>query len=608
MSARKLGTAGSGLQAGEKWMATVPPRLQAGSPLVVVCHGALANGHSFGAVGQRRDLDLLAATGLVVVAADLGGDTAGNDTNLSRLAEIVNWAKRNYSVDTSRVVLVADSLGAMGALGWAWRNTVQFAGASLRVPVVCADLIHDRDPGGVGALIDTAYGGGAAWDTAKAGRDPLANASLIEAFADDVRIWYSTDDPTVIPSDITTFTAASGVRAVPLGAVQHVEASIRAAIPAHEQARWIWGRLRAHETSTHFQAQAEQDRWLDWIRDPTPATGYRGGDVTDKVELPDGRCVWIGADWFDTGGAALDPDDTYPAGGALPQRNGLIIEENGEFTGQVFASGSSGAWLIPNQGEHPGRHYWPICATVESGVLRVGCWLVNGALGTYGQLEDSHIVSVSLTDLKTVTGVAKMTVGSAATFYVDGFLTPGDGWTYIYGEEFLPDYGDFSPAYGDNLDTDVTRKRIARCTEGTLTTLAGWTFWNGSAWVSGVANAATLKDDQGAPIEGDAGVCATPGGYTLAAHQLVDDHLRVYRAERPQGPWTEGDPVPVPDMGRTWYGGRRVGQLTKLLPGGSAPAGHVLALMSANLLESAAALGIRDVRTVSPRVEAIPAS
>lgn len=589
----------------ERDLVTVGEGYRGGGPLVVVCHGLLAGTANYQPGVARRTLDLLADAGCVVAVADLGGaSTWGNDSFLTSVHELINWARATYDADTSRVAFIGDSMGAMGALNWAWRNTAQFACASLRVPVVAADALHDRDTV-IGTAIDNAYGGLTEWDAAKADRDPSANPDLVAALADNVLLWWSTDDPTVIPADIASFTDATGVRAIPLGAVQHDEAAIYGAVPAVYEAEWIMSRLATAEAPTHRVAVAEQERWLTYMRSPIPSSGFRGGDVTDAVVIPTGphagKTAWIGADWFS---GSVDDDDTY--GGALPFRNGLLLEQHGAFTGQVFASGTSGEWIAPNQTEHPDTHYWPIAATVEGDTLQVGCWLV-GTGGPYGDLADTHIVSVDLADLVTVTGVAKMNL-AAETFFVDGFLTPGDGWTYIYGEEFIPAYGAHTPAYGEDLDTDVTRKRVARCPAGTVTVLAGWEWWSGSAWVSGIENAATLKDTDGQHIEGDAGVCKISGGYLLAAHQLVAPELSIYQATRPQGPWEPAGTVPAADMGATWYGGRRIGQLTKLLPHRRSPAGHVMSMTSMNLIGAAAEapLDLRDIRTLAPRFEAVP--
>jgi hypothetical protein len=128
----------------------------------------------------------------------------------------------------------------MDALNYHWRNPSLVAATVARIPVVAADALHDRNAL-LGGLIDTAYGSGAAWDTAKADRDPSASgpAALIEAVNQDVQVWYSTDDPIVLVAEVAAFQNATGVRCVPMGAVGHTFHRIH----AHAQAAWIWNRF-----------------------------------------------------------------------------------------------------------------------------------------------------------------------------------------------------------------------------------------------------------------------------------------------------------------------------------------------------------------------------
>lgn len=231
--------------AGEADVVITSSAYAGGGPLVVVCHGFAASPANYSTPAHRADLDLLAETGCVVVIGALGGaSTWGNDTFLARLDDIRTWAASAYGADLTRMALVGDSMGGMGALNYAWRHPALVHAVALRVPVVAADALHDRDAG-LGAAIDDAYGGPAAWEgTHKVLHDPALNTAAITAFgASKVRAWYSTDDPTVLPADIAAFTAATGVRAVPLGAVAHDEASVYSAVHAHDQATWIWSQF-----------------------------------------------------------------------------------------------------------------------------------------------------------------------------------------------------------------------------------------------------------------------------------------------------------------------------------------------------------------------------
>src|SRR5688500_12413786 len=138
------------------------------------------------------------------------------------------------------MAMIGDSMGAQGALIYMVANLAQVACVVGRIPVVAADALHDRQPAGLGLLIDSAYGSSANWEAAKATKDPSAAgpAAAIAAVADRVRLWFSTDDPTVLPDvDIAAFTAATGVEARPLGAIGHSQDTLGPAVDAHNQAR-----------------------------------------------------------------------------------------------------------------------------------------------------------------------------------------------------------------------------------------------------------------------------------------------------------------------------------------------------------------------------------
>jgi pimeloyl-ACP methyl ester carboxylesterase len=235
---------------GEGDLVITPLGYSGGGPLVVVCPGLTGTAAGYSPPAVRRDLDVLAAAGCVVIATDLGGgNTWGLDTvvhpTTGRIAEVRAYAAAAWDADITRMALLGDSMGAMNALGYTWRAPANVKAAGLRLPVVAADALHDRDPSGIGAFIDAAYGSGSNWEADKANRDPsaTANAAAIAAIAGRVRIWHSTNDPVVVPADITAYTAATGVRAVPLGEVAHDPALAYPAIHAQAQAQWILQRL-----------------------------------------------------------------------------------------------------------------------------------------------------------------------------------------------------------------------------------------------------------------------------------------------------------------------------------------------------------------------------
>lgn len=125
---------------------------------VIVCHGGGDGGDQYEPIAQRRDLNYLAGTGLVVAAADLGGlHTWGNDAGTAAVDALLAWLATEYDTDNTKVVFVADSHGALTAINWATRNPTETAAVVLRVPAVGLDAAHDRDVGGLAGTIEGCY-------------------------------------------------------------------------------------------------------------------------------------------------------------------------------------------------------------------------------------------------------------------------------------------------------------------------------------------------------------------------------------------------------------------------------------------------------------------
>lgn len=597
-----------------------------GGPLVIVAHGFFGDATSYAPPEVRRDLDILAAMGCVVIVSDLGGgNTWGLDSvvdpTTGRIAELRAYAAADWGADITRMGLIGDSMGAMNILGYMWRAPSNVQAAVLRLPVVAADLLHDRDPAGLGAGIDAAYGSSANWEADKANRDPLANAEKLAVVAPDIRIYYSANDPTVLPSDITAFVAATGMtslQTVSLGDVAHDPALVYPAIPARRQATWLLARLNDHDID-QAAARSVEDRWLAFIRDAgsgspsDPTFNYLGGDVTDAFLPSSGAPLWIGADWL--AGTTVQADDTYTAD-ALPQRNGALLENPaGTFDQQLYQTGTSGLWLnsTVQGGLAANTHWWPIAGINDGGTNRTACWFVDSDAPTpYGTLLDSHIVTLNGFG-GYASHVATGLGGLTDNFWVDGLLRDTTH-TYIYGEQFVPDYdandGGGQPNYGQGEPrTHYTLKRVARVPNGQLTTVANWTYWNGATWVPGVNNATPMVDTHGVRILGDAGVTKVADShYVLAAHRLTDIHMAVYRSTAPQGPWRKLARIPVPRLGQPVNGGIQIGQLTKILAPAvaAAPAGYSVALTSRNILAPTDPLSAMNIRRLAPQFTVIP--
>jgi len=234
--------------AAEADMVLVAATYSSGGPLVIVCHGAGQTPANYAPLSANADLKMLADSGCVVVVADLGGtNTWGIDTvvhqTTGRIASLRTWAAgAPYFADVSRTCLIGDSMGGMNAILYHRLIPANVKCTVLRCPVVAADALHDRDAG-FATLINTAYGSLANWDAAVPTKDPShANqTAVIATFASKVRAFYSTNDTTVLPADVTSFAAATGVSIRPMGAVGHSPTSVH----ARQQADFIWSKLNS---------------------------------------------------------------------------------------------------------------------------------------------------------------------------------------------------------------------------------------------------------------------------------------------------------------------------------------------------------------------------
>lgn len=240
-SRRYIGT--GGYHTGEKHVVITPATgAGRGLPLAIVCHGSDSTGANYYTnPAHRADLDILASTGFVVMCIDHGSPTKpdnwGNDTAIARIDEAITWAEgAPWHCSTSRVAVLADSAGGPTALGWAWRNPDRIGACVLRTAVVDISATHARNAL-LQALINAAYDG--AWAAAAATHDPMLNTDDIVPIADRVRHYYSTTDGLILPADVRALVDATGIRAIPLGDVEHEAHLIYPAIPAHAQAQFI---------------------------------------------------------------------------------------------------------------------------------------------------------------------------------------------------------------------------------------------------------------------------------------------------------------------------------------------------------------------------------
>lgn len=206
-------------------------------PLVIACHDTAS---FYESPDRKSDLKHMAEAGLCVVAVDC--EAFGNDAALGVIDDTITWAASELGADTSRVSFVGDSRGATTSLNWAWRNPGQAGALALRIPGVALEAIHSNDlPSGIAASIEAAYPGDDLETEVWPFRDPSHPdlADEIAVIADRCRVWYSEDDPWVLPSQVTSWTDTHGVDLRSLGATGHDPWST-GALPYVAITEWVW--------------------------------------------------------------------------------------------------------------------------------------------------------------------------------------------------------------------------------------------------------------------------------------------------------------------------------------------------------------------------------
>ena len=236
----------------EKHIVITASTYQGGGHPVIVWHGGGGDATQYEPVAQRRDLHVLADSGLVVCAADLGGGhTWGNDEGGDAATAMLAWLAAGYGTDNSRVALVGDSAGALGCLNWAVRNPDVTAAVVVRVPAVALGAMHARNVAGMATQIAAAYGGTGGLAAALPTHDP-SHASMVAAQqefgVDKIRAFYDTADPIVLPAEVEAWAEATGVDLVPFSDAGTHEPWSH--VRRETQASWIWARIRSMETRT----------------------------------------------------------------------------------------------------------------------------------------------------------------------------------------------------------------------------------------------------------------------------------------------------------------------------------------------------------------------
>lgn len=181
--------------------------------VILYVHGAGGN-NAIDAADVRRDLELYAGRGHVIGAGLLGGAvTWGNAASVSAVDAYLTYLGATYGCDVTLPWFIADSHGASIVLNWAVRNPTRLGAATLRVPAIALQRIHDSNVFSLAAGMETAYTNLAGLVAAYPDRDAL-HATFIATYLasginDRVRLEYHRNDNIVNPVDVEEFARRS---------------------------------------------------------------------------------------------------------------------------------------------------------------------------------------------------------------------------------------------------------------------------------------------------------------------------------------------------------------------------------------------------------------
>lgn len=192
----------------------------AGRVPVIYCHGfagsALAGPYS-DSDEAADDLRSIASMGYPAFVPDLAGpSTWGNTASITALAATVTNLGTACGTRTDKVALAAESMGALVALNWAWRNPTKVAAVMLRVPVVNLEGFRARNVGVFGGAIHSAYGGSSSYTAALPDHDPAHANQLatLRSLADRIKVWHTTSDEYVAVAEVVAWCTAVGCERV----------------------------------------------------------------------------------------------------------------------------------------------------------------------------------------------------------------------------------------------------------------------------------------------------------------------------------------------------------------------------------------------------------
>lgn len=173
----------------------------------VYCHGAEAGtggATAWMSIKTRWPAMAAASYGAPMISGDMAGNaTWGNDAVILRVHAAAGFIMGLPDTADGKVNLMAQSMGALGALAWAAQNIGLVAKVVLIIPVI--NLTDVRNNSGYQGQIDGAYGGTYSEAANGAAHNPLTIAATGAFASIPMQIWYGTSDTLCKPEFAVQF-------------------------------------------------------------------------------------------------------------------------------------------------------------------------------------------------------------------------------------------------------------------------------------------------------------------------------------------------------------------------------------------------------------------
>lgn len=219
MSGVKAITDYGNVAAGEYDFLYLPTVPREGGLGVVACHGS---GHPYMFADATHDRAAMlgwaiASAGIPMVAAEFGGQAWGNPEAMDMIDDAITYMGAKAGTSISQVLLIGASMGGYTALRYAKMNPSKVAAVVGMIPLTNMTYFYQN----IGGTSDDEIAG--AWGVTAPADLPSASQvqEVASSFDMPIRLYYSSTDALIRPSDTTSFAAAVGPNATAINVGTH---------------------------------------------------------------------------------------------------------------------------------------------------------------------------------------------------------------------------------------------------------------------------------------------------------------------------------------------------------------------------------------------------